>query len=54
MGDRYVEGNNAYEDDESAKAEIIEINKKVYSLHSQNDHESAFAQIYWTLARKKL
>lgn len=49
MGDRYVEGTNAYEDDESAKAEIIEMNKKVYALHEQNDHESPFAQIYWTL-----
>jgi arginyl-tRNA synthetase len=52
MGDRYVEGNNAFEDDESSKAEIIAINKKVYSLHSQNDYESAFAQIYWTLRDK--
>ncbi len=49
MGDRYVEGNNAYEDNEVAKSEIVEINKKVYTLHSENDKESAFAQIYWTL-----
>jgi len=49
MGQRYVEGNNAYEDDERARAEIVEVNKKVYALHQQNDHESPFAQIYWTL-----
>jgi len=49
MGERYVEGNNAYEDDEQAKAEIVAINKKVYSLHEQNDKDSSFAQIYWTL-----
>ena len=48
LGERYVEGNNAYEDDPAAKAEIIETNKHVYQLHADNDHESAFAQIYWT------
>jgi arginyl-tRNA synthetase len=45
---RYVEGNTAYEQDEKAKAEITTINKRVYELHADNDHESAFAQIYWT------
>lgn len=44
----YVEGTNAYEDDEQAHAEITELNKKVYELHSTNNHESAFAHIYWT------
>ncbi|MEI7539362.1 MAG: arginine--tRNA ligase [Candidatus Saccharibacteria bacterium] len=44
----YVEGTRAYEDDEKSKSEIISINKKVYQLHTDNDHESAFAQIYWT------
>ncbi len=48
MGARYVEGNTAYENDETAKAEIIATNKKVYQLHSENDHNSPFAQIYWT------
>lgn len=45
---RYVEGNTAYEENEQAKAEIIEYNKRVYQLHEQNDHDSSFAQIYWT------
>jgi arginyl-tRNA synthetase len=49
MGQKYVEGNNAYESDEIAKSEIIEINKKVYELHSSNDHDTPFAQIYWIL-----
>ncbi len=49
MGEKYVEGNNAYNTDEQAKAEIIEINKKVYAIHESNDHESPFAQIYWLL-----
>jgi arginyl-tRNA synthetase len=48
LGARYVEGNTAYENDETAKQEIIATNKHVYALHEQNDHESAFAQIYWT------
>ena len=45
---RYVEGNTAYEEDESAKAEITAANKRVYELHNQNDHDSPFARIYWT------
>jgi len=49
LGERYVAGNNAYEDDEQAKAEIIEVNKRVYQLHADNDHDSAFAHIYWTV-----
>jgi arginyl-tRNA synthetase len=44
---RYVEGNTAYESDETAKAEIIEINKRVYKIHQDNDHVSDFAKIYW-------
>ena len=47
LGARYVEGNNAYEDNESAKQEIIAVNKRVYQLHADNDHDSPFAQIYW-------
>jgi arginyl-tRNA synthetase len=45
---RYVEGNTAYEQDATAKAEIITVNKRVYELHKTNDHESPFAKIYWT------
>lgn len=48
LGARYVEGNNAYEDDAAAKAEIINTNKRVYQLHETGDHDSPFAQIYWT------
>ena len=49
LGARYVEGNNAYEDDQSAKAEIIILNRRVYELHAAQDHASDFAQIYWTV-----
>lgn len=48
LGARYVEGNNAYEDDETAKQEIVSTNKRVYQIHAENDHDSPFAQIYWT------
>jgi arginyl-tRNA synthetase len=48
LGQRYVEGTAAFEDDETAKAEIIEINKKVYAMHESKDHDSDFAKIYWT------
>ncbi|MCA9332919.1 arginine--tRNA ligase [Candidatus Saccharibacteria bacterium] len=47
MGQRYVEGNIAYEDDEEYKQQIIAINKRVYELHKLDDHDSPFAQIYW-------
>jgi arginyl-tRNA synthetase len=47
MSARYVEGNAAYEGDEQAKAEIVELNKRVYQLHANHDHDSPFAQIYW-------
>lgn len=48
MAKCYVEGTRAYEDDENVKNEIIAINKKVYKLHADNDHESNFAKLYWT------
>lgn len=48
LGKRYVEGNTAYETDETAKAEIITINKRVYQLHAEQDHDSPLAQVYWT------
>jgi arginyl-tRNA synthetase len=48
MAAAYVEGNTAYDDDEQAKTEIVALNKRVYQLHADNDHDSPFAQIYWT------
>jgi arginyl-tRNA synthetase len=48
LGARYVEGNNAYEDDAAAKAEIVAVNRRVYELHASGDRDSAFAQIYYT------
>lgn len=48
MAKCYVAGTAAYEDDEQAKAEIVELNKKVYQLHADDEHDTPFAQIYWT------
>ncbi|MDQ3093762.1 MAG: arginine--tRNA ligase [bacterium] len=47
VSERYVEGSTAYDEDEAVKLAIVEINKKVYKLHEDNDHETNFAQIYW-------
>lgn len=48
LGERYVEGNNAYEDNETARAEIIDLNKRIYQLHIDNDHDSPLARLYFT------
>ncbi|HEY4161204.1 MAG TPA: arginine--tRNA ligase [Candidatus Saccharimonadales bacterium] len=48
LGHVYTQGNEAYETDEEAKKQIIAVNKRVYQLHNSNDHDSSFAQIYWT------
>lgn len=47
LGERYTEGNSAYEENEQAKKEIVETNKRVYVLHAGQDKDSPFAQIYW-------
>jgi arginyl-tRNA synthetase len=48
LGARYVAGNEAFETDETARQEIMATNKRVYGLHEADDHDSPFAQIYWT------
>jgi arginyl-tRNA synthetase len=48
MAKCYVEGTQAYEDDEDAKAAIIALNKQIYEIVAKDDHTSALAQIYWT------
>jgi arginyl-tRNA synthetase len=44
----YVAGNQAYEQDESAKTTIMDLNKRVYAIIDQADHESPLAKLYWT------
>lgn len=48
LTERYIEGNNAYDDDEQAKDQIVALNKRVYEVHNTDDHMTQFAQIYWT------
>ena len=43
----YIEGTAAYEDDESAKQEIIKLNKEIYRINSENFHDSDLAKLYW-------
>ncbi len=49
LGARYVEGNNAYEDNEESKKQIVSRNRQIYEVHAEDDHESPLAQIYWTV-----
>ncbi|HSW85213.1 MAG TPA: arginine--tRNA ligase [Candidatus Saccharimonadales bacterium] len=48
VGEHYVKGNTAYEQNENAKTEIIYINQRIYELHKTNDQASQLAKIYWT------
>lgn len=48
MAQAYVKGTQAYDTDEAAKTEITALNKRVYQLHNEADHESPFAELYWT------
>ncbi len=43
----YVLGAQADEEEESAQAEIKDINQQVYKFHEEDDHKSELAQIYW-------
>lgn len=47
ISDCYVKGAAAYEESETAKADIDELNKTIYGFHNDNDHESPLAKIYW-------
>lgn len=48
LAKNYIAGTAAYEDDAEAKAAITLLNKRIYQLHTENDHDSPLAQIYWT------
>lgn len=57
LSKRYIEGNNAYEDNLEAKQEITDINHRVYDLHhakktmtedEYKNYDSDFSEIYWT------
>lgn len=44
---KYVEGTRAYDDDETAHAEITALNKEIYEINKNNLHNSHVAEIYW-------
>ena len=43
----YVEGTRAYEDDETAKAEIVKLNKEIYHIAENDIYEGELAKLYW-------
>ena len=43
----YVAGTRAYEDDESARSRITELNKEIYEIAEKNEREGVMAKIYW-------
>ena len=48
LASAYIKGTNAYEESEQTKQEIVQLNKRIYQLQNDNDHDTPFAQIYWT------
>lgn len=44
----YVLGARAYEEDQAAKAQIVDLNKRIYGFHEHSDHQSDLAKVYWT------
>ncbi len=43
----YVEGTNAYEEDEQARAEITRLNKLIYQIAESGEKEGKLAKLYW-------
>jgi len=49
LAQQYVRGTADYDDDkQGAKAHVADLNKRIYQLVADNDHDSPLAQIYWT------
>ncbi len=48
LAECYIAGTNAYDDDATTKQQIIELNKRIYKIQSDNDTSSPLAQLYWT------
>ncbi|HYF96976.1 MAG TPA: arginine--tRNA ligase, partial [Patescibacteria group bacterium] len=46
LADRYVEG-AAKAEDKKAASQMLELNKKIYQIHNNDDHSSGLAKIYW-------
>lgn len=43
----YVEGTRAYDEDDDAKVEITQLNKKIYQINKENIREGKIAELYW-------
>ena len=43
----YVEGTALYDDDETARAEITKLNKKIYQINQNDEHGNELADLYW-------
>ncbi|MBR3230913.1 arginine--tRNA ligase [Candidatus Saccharibacteria bacterium] len=43
----YIEGTAAYDENESARAEITELNKEIYKINTEDLHDSDLAELYW-------
>ena len=48
LAERYVEGNDACDNNAAAKPQIEELNQRIYQIHDRQDKTSPLAQIYWT------
>jgi arginyl-tRNA synthetase len=47
LSQNYVTGTRAYDEDEAVKAEIGQLNKRLYQITADDDRTAALAQIYW-------
>lgn len=43
----YVEGSREYEDDEKVRQEIVDLNKQIFEISTNDLHDSRVAEIYW-------
>lgn len=48
LAECYIAGTAAYDESESAKQTITELNKKIYQVSTTDDKDSPLAKIYWT------
>ena len=47
LSDQYIQGSKLYLEDDLAKSEIDQLNKRLFKVISDNDHDSELAKIYW-------
>ena len=53
LGQAYAQGDSAYRNDEKAKNEIIEINKKIYSIDPKKEYPALSVEGWYKNGRKK-